>query len=165
MRMSFSVWRSFFGFVLCLLLVRPILAKDLPDFADLADRQGAAVVNISTTQAVRQGRQNVPSLDEDDPMFDLFRRFIPHHPGAPRVEPDSRSLGSGFIVSTDGYVLTNAHVIEGADEIIVKLTDKREFRARLMGADPRTDVALLKIDAIGLPKVMLGDPGKMRVGD
>ncbi len=165
MMMSFSAWRSFFGFVLCLLLVRPILAKDLPDFADLADRQGAAVVNISTTQAVRQGRQNVPSLDEDDPMFDLFRRFIPHHPGAPRVEPDSRSLGSGFIVSTDGYVLTNAHVIEGADEIIVKLTDKREFRARLMGADPRTDVALLKIDAIGLPKVTLGDPGKLRVGD
>ncbi|MBS0356768.1 MAG: DegQ family serine endoprotease [Proteobacteria bacterium] len=141
------------------------LSRDLPDFAELAERQGMAVVNISTTQAVRQGKGPVPSLDEDDPMFDFFRRFVPRHPGAPRIEPDSRSLGSGFIVSPDGYVLTNAHVVEGADEIIVKLTDKREFRARLMGADPRSDVALLKIEAAGLPKVTLGDPSRLRVGD
>lgn len=142
-----------------------VLARDLPDFAELAERQGMAVVNISTTQAVRQGKGPVPSIDDDDPMFDFFRRFIPRHPGAPRIEPDNRSLGSGFIVSADGYVLTNAHVVEGADEIIVKLTDKREFRARLMGADPRSDVALLKIEASGLPKVTLGDPARLRVGD
>ena len=140
--------------------------RDLPDFAELADRQGAAVVNISTTQALRQARPGLPRLDEDDPMFDFFRRFVPRQPGgSPKIDPDNRSLGSGFIVSSDGYVLTNAHVVEGADEIIVKLSDKREFRARLMGADPRSDVALLKIEASGLPKVSLGDPGKLRVGD
>ena len=140
--------------------------RDLPDFAELADRQGAAVVNISTTQALRQARPGLPRLDEDDPMFDFFRRFVPRQPGSgPKIDPDNRSLGSGFIVSSDGYVLTNAHVVEGADEIIVKLSDKREFRARLMGADPRSDVALLKIEASGLPKVSLGDPSKLRVGD
>ncbi len=150
---------------LSLLLAGAADARDLPEFADLAERHGAEVVNISTTQALRQGRPGLPSLDEDDPMFDFFRRFIPRHPGAPKMEPDNRSLGSGFIVSADGYVLTNAHVVDGADEIIVKLTDKREFRARLMGADPRTDVALLKIEANGLPKVTLGDPGRLRAGD
>ena len=140
--------------------------RELPDFAELADRQGAAVVNISTTQALRQARPGLPRLDEDDPMFDFFRRFVPRQPGSgPKIDPDNRSLGSGFIVSSDGYVLTNAHVVEGADEIIVKLSDKREFRARLMGADPRSDVALLKIEASGLPKVSLGDPSKLRVGD
>ena len=140
--------------------------RELPDFAELADRQGAAVVNISTTQALRQGRTGMPRLDEDDPMFDFFRRFVPRQPGGgPKLDPDNRSLGSGFVVSSDGYVLTNAHVVEGADEIVVKLSDKREFRARLMGADSRSDVALLKIEATGLPKVSLGDPGKLRVGD
>ncbi|MDD3354117.1 MAG: DegQ family serine endoprotease [Zoogloea sp.] len=139
--------------------------RDLPDFAGLAERQGAAVVNISSTQAVRQGRAGMPGLEDDDPMFDFFRRFAPRHPGGPRMEPDNRSLGSGFIISSDGYILTNAHVVDAADEIIVKLTDKREFRARLMGADPRTDVALLKIDATGLPRLTLGDPGRLRVGD
>lgn len=150
----------------CVALVAPVAARDLPDFAGLAERQGAAVVNISTTQAMRQGRPGVPSLEEDDPMFDFFRRFVPRHPGAPRgSEPDNRSLGSGFIVSADGHILTNAHVVDGADEIIVKLTDKREFRARVMGTDARTDLALLKIEAAGLPRVSLGDPSKLRVGD
>ena len=153
------------GLCVSLLSSLPVWARDLPDFADLADRSGMAVVNISTTQSGKQGRSGVPSLEEDDPMFDFFRRFVPRTPGAPRMEPDYRSLGSGFIVSADGYVLTNAHVVDGADEIIVKLTDKREFRARLMGTDARSDVALLKIDAAGLPKVSLGDPAKLRVGD
>ncbi len=167
MSVGLSFHRVFVWLVVAAMLLsgRIALAKELPDFADLAERQGAAVVNISTTQALRQARPGVPSLDEDDPMFDLFRRFIPRGPSAPRMDPDNRSLGSGFIVSPDGYVLTNAHVVDGADEIVVKLTDKREFRARLIGTDPRTDVALLKIDATGLPKVSFGDPGKLRVGD
>jgi serine protease Do len=163
--MSVRVFRQCLAAFFFLVAALSAMARDLPDIAGLAERQGLAVVNISSTQAVKAARSGVPNMDEDDPMFDFFRRFIPRHPSVPRGEPDNRSLGSGFIVSSDGYVLTNAHVVDGADEIIVKLTDKREFRARVMGADPRTDVALLKIDAAGLPRVVLGDPNKLRVGD
>ena len=105
-----------------------------------------------------------PDLDEDDPMFEFFKRFIPRQPGMPR-EFQNKSLGSGFIISPDGYVLTNAHVVDSADEILVKLTDKREFKAKVIGADKRTDVALIKIEASGLPSVKLGDPAKLRVGE
>lgn len=163
--MSARAFRRYLAALLFLIAALPVAARDLPDIAGLAERQGLAVVNISSTQALKAARSGVPNMDEDDPMFDFFRRFIPRHPSVPRGEPDNRSLGSGFIVSSDGYVLTNAHVVDGADEIIVKLTDKREFRARVMGADPRTDVALLKIEAAGLPRVVLGDPDKLRVGD
>ncbi len=143
--------------------------RGLPDFTELVEKQGPAVVNISTTQVVRgNGRGATPfPFDENDPMFDFFRRFIPRQPGiqgAPR-DFESRSLGSGFIVSADGYVLTNAHVVESADEILVRLTDKREFKAKVIGADKRTDVALIKIDATGLPAVHLGDPNALRVGE
>ncbi|MBI4742290.1 MAG: DegQ family serine endoprotease [Betaproteobacteria bacterium] len=143
--------------------------RGLPDFTELVEKQGPAVVNISTTQVVRgNGRNATPfPFDENDPMFDFFRRFIPRQPGiqgAPR-DFESRSLGSGFIVSADGYVLTNAHVVESADEILVRLTDKREFKAKVIGADKRTDVALIKIDAAGLPAVHLGDPNALRVGE
>lgn len=140
--------------------------KELPDFTDLVDKQGAAVVNISTTQVVRGNRMfpQMPNIDEDDPMFDFFRRFIPRQPGQPR-EFESKSLGSGFIISPDGYVLTNAHVVGSADEIIVKLTDKREFKAKVIGTDKRTDVGLIKIEATGLPKVTFGDPNKLKVGE
>ncbi|HVS26015.1 MAG TPA: DegQ family serine endoprotease [Burkholderiales bacterium] len=136
-------------------------AKELPDFTDLAEKQGLAVVNVSTTQTVRS--QGVPQLpfSEDDPFYEFFRRFAPPMPR----EFESRSLGSGFIINTDGYVLTNAHVVDGADEITVKLTDKREFKAKVIGSDKRTDVALIKIDAAGLPKVTLGDPNKLKVGE
>ncbi|WP_153115669.1 DegQ family serine endoprotease [Rhodocyclus tenuis] len=146
--------------------------RGLPDFTELVEKQGAAVVNISTTQIVRgnaRGAQVFP-FDDDDPMADLFRRFMPNphgglgSPGGAR-EFESRSLGSGFIVSADGYILTNAHVVDSADEIAVKLTDKREFKARVIGADKRTDVALIKIDAGGLPVVRLGDPSALRVGE
>ncbi len=140
--------------------------RELPDFADLAEKQGPAVVNISTVQVVR-GHGAVPqfpNLDENDPMFEFFRRFFPRQPGQPR-DFESRSLGSGFIVSSDGYVLTNAHVVDAADEIVVKLNDKREFKAKVIGADKRTDVALIKIPAGGLPTVRLGDPSKLKVGE
>ncbi len=139
------------------------VSAQLPDFTDLVERQGPAVVNISTTQSVRNPLlPQVPNLQEDDPFFEFFRRFIPN-PG-PR-EFQTQSLGSGFIISADGYVMTNAHVVDAADEITVKLTDKREFKAKVIGADRRTDLALIKIEATGLPAVRFGDPNKLRVGE
>jgi serine protease Do len=140
--------------------------RELPDFTDLVDKHGSAVVNVSTTQTVRGNRAfpQFPELDEDDPMFEFFKRFIPRQPGMPR-DFQNKSLGSGFIISPDGYILTNAHVVDSADEIAVKLTDKREFKAKVIGTDKRTDVALIKIEANGLPAVKMGDPGKLRVGE
>ena len=148
-----------------LLFLTPIAtAAQLPDFIDLVEKQGSTVVNISTTQSVRNPLlPQIPNLQEDDPFYEFFRRFIPQ-PGQPR-EFQSQSLGSGFIISADGYILTNAHVVDAADEVTVKLNDKREFKAKVIGADRRTDIALIKIDASGLPAVRFGDPGKLRVGE
>jgi serine protease Do len=144
----------------------PAAARNLPDFTVIAEQQGVAVVNISTTQTVQEGRglPQLPNIPEDDPFYEFFRRFIPNVPSVPR-EFQSRSLGSGFVISADGYLLTNAHVVEGADEILVKFNDKREFKARVVGADKRTDVALIKIDAQGLPAVKFGDPNRLKVGE
>lgn len=141
--------------------------RGLPDFSELAEKQGPAVVNISTTQVVRGQAQMMPfPFDENDPAFEYFKRFIPRAPGGgvPR-DFENKSLGSGFIISGDGYILTNAHVVDGADEVTVRLTDKREFKAKLIGADKRTDVALIKIEASGLPTVKLGDPAQLKVGE
>ena len=157
----------------CLLLGLPSAlvaqGRELPDFTELAERQGPTVVNISTTQVrERRASPQVPNLEEDDPLYDFFRRFIPRPPGPGGQGPrdfESRSLGSGFIISTDGYVLTNAHVVDSADEITVRLTDKREFKARVIGADRRTDLALIKIDSTGLPAVRMGDPNRLKVGE
>ena len=151
-----------------------VIAKELPDFTELAEKQGPSVVNISVTQMVQsQGVGGFPGMPNDEAFNELFRRFglpMPGAPGAPggQVQPQefkSNSLGSGFIISGDGYILTNAHVVNEADEVVVKLSDKREFKAKIIGADRRTDVALLKIDATGLPKVTVGDPGKLKVGE
>jgi serine protease Do len=147
----------------------------LPDFTELVEKQGPAVVNISTTQVIRgngRGVQPFP-FDENDPMFEFFRRFIPRQPGMPGTpgipgaprEFESRSLGSGFIISADGFILTNAHVVDSADEILVRLTDKREFKAKVIGADKRTDIALIKIEASALPVVRVGDPNFLKVGE
>ncbi len=153
------------GWVFC---ASALAQRALPDFTELVERQGAAVVNISITIASKgkHGFQLPPGVDEDDPMFEFFKRFIPRQPpgGSPH-EYENKSLGSGFIVSSDGFILTNAHVVDGADEVAVKLTDKREFKAKVIGTDKRTDIALIKIDAINLPKVSLGDPTKLRVGE
>jgi serine protease Do len=141
--------------------------RDLPDFTDLAEKQGPTVVNISTTQMRERRSGQGPNIEEDDPLYDFFRRFIPRPPGpgqSPR-ELESRSLGSGFIISADGYILTNAHVVDAADEITVRLTDKREFKARIIGADRRTDLALIKIEAAALPTVRMGDPNRLKVGE
>ncbi len=140
-------------------------ARELPDFTELVDKQGPTVVNISTTQApARSNVPQLPNLEENDPFYDFFRRFIPRPGPGPR-DFESRSLGSGFIISGEGYILTNAHVIDNADEINVKLNDKREFKAKVIGADRRTDIALIKIEASALPTVRLGDPNKLRVGE
>src|SRR5262249_66533 len=136
----------------------------LPDFTELYEKQSAAVVSIDVTQRAR--RQRFPELSEDDPFYEFFRRFgqIPR-PRGPEREFEQQSVGSGFIIASDGYVITNAHVVDGADEVTVKLTDKRDFKAKVIGADKRTDVALLKIDAKDLPKVTIGDPEKLKVGE
>lgn len=134
--------------------------RNLPDFADLADQQGPAVVNISTTSSP-QAEHSLPPGAEEDPFFDFFRRFGPPQPR----DYEARSLGSGFIISADGHILTNTHVVEAAEEITVRLTDKREFRAKVVGTDKRTDIAVLKIEANALPVVKIGDPAALRVGE
>ncbi|MDT3735662.1 MAG: DegQ family serine endoprotease [Denitratisoma sp.] len=159
--------RLFFAALLSIIALNVAAqGRELPDFTDLVDKHGTAVVNVSTTQTIRGNRAfpQFPELDEDDPMFEFFKRFIPRQPGIPH-DFQNKSLGSGFIISSDGYILTNAHVVDSADEIAVKLTDKREFKAKVIGTDKRTDVALIKIEANGLPTVKLGDPGKLRVGE
>ncbi|MEI7969882.1 MAG: DegQ family serine endoprotease [Betaproteobacteria bacterium] len=145
-----------YAFLYALVFVFPAAARDLPDFTELVEEQGPAVVNISTTSVRPQAGQG----GEDDPM-DFFRR----PPGQGPRDNESRSLGSGFIVSADGYILTNAHVVEAGDDITVRLNDKREYTARVIGSDRRSDVALIKIEAAGLPAVRVGDTTKLKVGE
>jgi serine protease Do len=137
----------------------------LPDFTELYEKQSPAVVSIDVTQKARRGRS--AELSEDDPFYEFFRRFgqIPRPRGAPEREPEAQSVGSGFLISSDGFLITNAHVVDGADEVKVNLADKREFKAKVVGVDKRTDVALLKIEARDLPKVTIGDPEKLKVGE
>ena len=131
--------------------------RGAPDFTQLAAQAGPAVVNISVTSEA--GAQAAP-FDENDPMFQFFRRFgVP----APKRAP-THGVGSGFIVGADGYILTNAHVVDGAKQVQVKLTDRREFTAKVVGTDRTTDIALLKIGASGLPTVHLGDSKDVKVG-
>lgn len=139
--------------------VAPAPGMALPNFVELVKRQGQAVVNIST---LRGGNGGQPGLREGDPFYEFFRRFggVPQMGEAPQV-----GLGSGFIISQDGYVLTNAHVVADTDEVMVKLTDKREFQARVIGFDRYTDVALIKIDAGSLPVVTVGDPNRLEAGE
>ncbi len=163
----------------------------LPDFADLAERLSPSVVNIRTLERgggrSSSGGAN-PNWGDIDPRVEEFlRRFgipLPGQPdgrnegrpdgrqdprrGPPRGgsdEPQQRGVGSGFILSADGFIMTNAHVVEGADEVIVTLTDKRELKARIVGADARTDVAVVKVEATGLPAVRIGDVNRLRVGE
>ncbi len=141
--------------------------RGLPDFTELVEQVGPSVVNIRTLE---RGR-GVPQVDES--VEEFFRRFGIPLPGRPDPrrgpredgEPQQRGVRSGFILSGDGYVMTNAHVVDGADEVIVTLTDKREFKARIVGADRRTDVAVVKIDAGGLPAVKIGDVSRLKVGE
>jgi serine protease Do len=143
--------------------------QHLPDFTDLVKEAAPAVVNISTTQKVKTGAPQlpegleIPDLPEGNPLGDLFRHFFDQEQGDQGYH-DAMSLGSGFIISPDGYVLTNYHVVNNADEIIVRLNDRREMRAKVVGADKRSDVALLKIDARDLPVVKIGSSSNLEVG-
>ena len=146
--------------------------RALPDFTDLVDAVEPSVVNIRTLE--KSKASSTPG-GVDEQMLEFFKRFgIPVPPNMPRgqrpgpSQPDEdrpRGVGSGFILSTDGFVMTNAHVVEGADEVIVTLPDKREFKAKIIGADKRTDVAVVKIDAVGLPAVKIADISRLRVGE
>ena len=179
-------WTSslFIPLAMLLFVSTKTLAKDLPDFTELVEKHGPAVVNVSTK--ARAGNARGQQQPDENDMYEFFRRFMPpdalpnprgnpNTPNAPRRNPrqpapqDSplRDLGqgSGFIISTDGYVITNAHVVQRADEVTVTLTDKREFKAKVIGTDERTDVAVLKIDTTGLPKLTIGDSDKVRVGE
>jgi serine protease Do len=147
-------------------------AQGLPDFTELVEKVGPAVVNIRTLERGRQARGG--SGDSEDDMAELLRRFFGQPPGQqrpmprsqqPDSEPQQRGFASGFIVSADGYILTNAHVIDGAEEVIVTLADKREFKAKTIGIDKRSDVALVKIEATALPTVRIGDVAKLKVGE
>jgi serine protease Do len=162
------------GATLTLLPAQPLLAqsRSLPDFTDLVETVGPSVVNIRTVEKVKAGAAG----SADEQMLEFFRRFgIPVPPNLPRSprqdrgqqdeEPQPRGVGSGFILSADGLVMTNAHVVEGADEVLVTLTDKREFKARIIGTDKRTDVAVVKIEAAGLPAVKIGDISRLKVGE
>jgi serine protease Do len=152
----------------------PPLVRGLPDFTELVEQVGPSVVNIRTMAKVRMDAEG----DANDEMQELFRRFfgvptpnLPHQgpkqrPKQPQQEEvQPTGVGSGFILSADGLILTNAHVVDGADEVIVTLTDKREFKAKLIGTDKRSDVAVVKIEANALPAVKLGDVGRLKVGE
>jgi len=153
----------------------PVLRAGLPDFSALVAEESPAVVNVAVKKAAAQELSQLGGspFDPEGPFGEFFRRFgIPVPPqggeqggGAPFVPQPMQGVGSGFIISADGLILTNAHVVDGADEVRVKLSDKREFDAKVLGADARTDVAVLKIEATGLPAVKIGDPSKTRVGE
>lgn len=164
-----TINKLIFGIIL-LILISPIQARNnLPDFTELVEENAAAVVNISTSKQTEINRglppgMDIPDLPEDNPLGDLLRRFFGEHGGKGDEFFNSRSLGSGFIISKDGYVITNHHVVKGADEIIVKLSDRRQLVAEVVGSDPRSDIALLKLDATNLPTVRLGSSEDMKVG-
>jgi serine protease Do len=142
--------------------VAPTAAARLPDFTALVDKAGAAVVNISTVGKAKQTALDQDEVDPDSPFGDFLRRFGPQL--QPRNVP-SRGVGSGFIVSPDGYIITNAHVVDDASEVTVKLTDRREFTAKVIGADKRTDIALIKIDARNLPALDMSSPPPVKKGE
>jgi serine protease Do len=156
--------------------VSPTAAARLPDFTALADKAGPSVVNISVTGKLRAAALGSDDDDEgdngnsDDPFREFFKRFggpngaMPNMPQRPRAVP-SQGLGSGFIVSPDGYIVTNAHVVDGASEVTVKLTDRREFTAKVIGSDKRTDIALIKIDAKNLPALDISAPPGVKQGE
>ena len=177
---GFARWRASLPAVLLALTMAGLpaqavhaQARALPDFTDLVEQVGPSVVNIRTLQKVSSRQQSAGPGEEE--MLEFFRRFGLPMPNVPKQAPRSnrsapeeevpRGVGSGFIFSQDGLIMTNAHVIDGADEVFVTLTDKREFKAKIIGADKRSDVALVKIEATGLTPVKVGDVARLKVGE
>lgn len=142
----------------------PASTVSLPDFTTIAKQNGKAVVNIRVMGSTKTSSRSMPQMSPGDPFYEFFRQFQDPRGGSQRDAPVF-GAGSGFIVSPDGVILTNAHVVQGADEVTVKLADRREFRAKVLGSDPRTDVAVLKIDAKGLPTVPLGNARSLQTGE
>ncbi len=169
--MSMPSWKSCLSVLAALLMLSQALVAraDLPDFTELVQEASPAVVNISTRQKLPASTASaqIPDLEGLPPIFrEFFERSIPQVPRNPGGrQREAQSLGSGFIISDDGYVLTNNHVVADADEIIVRLSDRSELEAKLVGADPRTDVALLKVEGKGLPTVKLGNSEALKVGE
>jgi len=142
-----------------------VVTRTLPDFSQLVERYGPAVVNVEVVEKA-QNTGGVPGLSPNDPFYDFFRRFGIPTPdqGQQGHQAPVRGAGSGFIVNSDGYILTNTHVVANAEEVTVRLTDRREFPAKVIGADERTDVAVIKINGTNLPIVKLGDPSRIKPG-
>ena len=163
---QYKVWVGMM-LVWMLLSLNVYARGNLPEFTELVAENGAAVVNISTTNNKKRPQQKLPpnmQIPEGTPFDDLFKHFF----GGPGAQPqpyESHSLGSGFVLSSDGYILTNHHVIQDADEIIVRFSDRNELEAKVLGSDERSDVALLKVEATNLKAVKLGDSAKLQVGE
>ena len=184
--MTFKLWFSLRSFVVATAVTGALAAsllpahtahaqtRALPDFTELVDQVGPSVVNIRTLEKV--SNRTVQGMQGEDEMLEFFRRFGLPTPNIPRQAPRRsrpqadeeevpRGVGSGFVLTSDGFILTNAHVVDGADEVLVTLTDKREFKAKIIGADKRSDVAVVKIEATGLPAVKVGDVNRVKVGE
>ena len=161
---------NFFYILIILLVFNTVEARDLPDFTELVEKNSAAVVNISTSMKKSEMSgmppgYNMPDIPENSPFYEFFKKYFGELPEDQGPSQERSSLGSGFIISSDGYVITNHHVVKDSDEVIVRLNDRREFVAELVGSDERSDIAVLKIDAADLPTLKLGSTSDLRVGE
>ena len=166
--MQQRVFRYFFVFYIYI-FSNLTYGQSLPDFTPLVEKNSAAVVNISTSIKASKDRLsqgfNMPDIPENSPFYDFFKKYFGDIPEGHGPSQERSSLGSGFIISEDGYVITNHHVVKNADEIIVRLNDRREFIAELIGSDARSDIAVLKVKGEKLPFLKLGDSSRVNVGE
>ena len=165
--MKFNI-KYVYRFVIVLILSAPLaLQAALPEFTSIVDEAKDSVVNISTKTKARRSdsaeRPSIPNLPEGSPFGDLLEKFFNHE--NPERRRYAQSLGSGFVISADGYILTNHHVIAGADEVIVRFSNREEYVASIIGSDEASDIAVLKIDAEGLPVLKFGDSDNLKVGE
>ncbi|MEQ8937246.1 MAG: trypsin-like peptidase domain-containing protein, partial [Gammaproteobacteria bacterium] len=170
LRMKYQNLSRYLAFACLFVFSAQTFARELPDFTSLVDENSAAVVNISTSskRPMANGMPpgfNLPDIPENSPFYEFFKKYFGDIPEGQGPSQERSSLGSGFIISKDGYVITNHHVIRDADEVIVRLNDRREFVADVIGSDERSDIAVIKIDASDLPVLKLGKADDLRVGE